>query len=319
MTRIYRSWPLPSLLPDLAGRSIAVSGVGSAFGLAIARAFKEQGAHVFGCDVEASGLAAAAAIGIACVRVDLRDRDAARDWIDAIAAKASGLEILVNNAGGVAGQQQLPRPREGELRRQADRGPAGGEEGPLHLLHAEARALGRDAQIGALHQLHAARDGGAVDRGDHRLLDVEAAQQGLGAQLAILEKAAVELVGGLARLRHQRDQLAEVGARAEDVARAGDHDRANGIVVARLDIGVGEVAQKLRVEGVLHLGPVQGQDQNLAPHLFQQLGHFSPFDQAGVAARSSIRRASRSWRFILPVTDRGSSASSTKRTALGTL
>lgn len=108
MTRIYRSWPLPLLLPDLAGRSIAISGVGSAFGLAIARAFGEQGVRVFGCDVEASGLAAAAAAGIACARVDLRDRDAARDWIDAIAAKAGGLDILVNNAGGVAGQQHQP-------------------------------------------------------------------------------------------------------------------------------------------------------------------------------------------------------------------
>lgn len=92
-------------LPDLAGCTVAVSGVSSAFGVAIAAAFGAQGARVFGCDLDASAFPARAAEGIFCAAVDLRDRAAAADWIGAIEAEAGRIDILVNNAGGVAGQQ----------------------------------------------------------------------------------------------------------------------------------------------------------------------------------------------------------------------
>lgn len=98
---------MPSL-PDLAGRTVAVSGVGSAFGIAIAEAFREQGASVFGCDLDPSAFEALAATGVRCAPVDLRDRTAAAAWADAVAADAGGIDILVNNAGGVAGQQHQP-------------------------------------------------------------------------------------------------------------------------------------------------------------------------------------------------------------------
>lgn len=98
---------MPSL-PDLAGRSVAVSGVGSAFGVAIADAFHAQGAHVYGCDLDPSGFEALVASGIRCSAVDLRDRAAAAGWIEAVAGEAGGIDILVNNAGGVAGQQHQP-------------------------------------------------------------------------------------------------------------------------------------------------------------------------------------------------------------------
>lgn len=98
---------MPSL-PDLAGRSVAVSGVGSAFGVAIAKAFREQGAHVYGCDLDPSGFEPLIAAGIDCAQVDLRDRAAAAGWIEAVAGEAGGIDILVNNAGGVAGQQHQP-------------------------------------------------------------------------------------------------------------------------------------------------------------------------------------------------------------------
>lgn len=98
---------MPSL-PDLAGRSVAVSGVGSAFGVAIAEAFREQGAHVYGCDLDPSRFEALVASEIRCSVVDLRDRAAAADWIEAVVGEAGGIDILVNNAGGVAGQQHQP-------------------------------------------------------------------------------------------------------------------------------------------------------------------------------------------------------------------
>lgn len=95
-------------LPDLAGRIVAVSGAGSAFGIAIAGAFREQGARVFGCDIDPTGFAALEEAGVGCAAVDLRDRAAAAGWIDAIARDGGGIDILVNNAGGVAGQQHQP-------------------------------------------------------------------------------------------------------------------------------------------------------------------------------------------------------------------
>jgi 3-oxoacyl-[acyl-carrier protein] reductase len=98
---------MPSL-PDLAGRTVAVSGVTSAFGAAIAKAFVAQGASVFGCDVDPAGFPALVSAGVGCEAVDLCDRAAAADWIEAVAAEAGALDILVNNAGGVAGQQHEP-------------------------------------------------------------------------------------------------------------------------------------------------------------------------------------------------------------------
>ena len=98
---------MPSL-PDLAGRTVAVSGVTSAFGAVIAEAFVVQGARVFGCDVDPAGFPALVSAGVGCAAVDLCDRAAAADWIEAVAAEAGGLDFLVNNAGGVAGQQHEP-------------------------------------------------------------------------------------------------------------------------------------------------------------------------------------------------------------------
>src|SRR3546814_19042815 len=98
---------MPSL-PDLAGRTIAVSGVGSAFGGAIAEGFREQGARVYGCDLDPTGFEALVAMDIGCATVDLRDRVAAAGWIEAVAGEAGGLDVLVKNAGGVAGTQHPP-------------------------------------------------------------------------------------------------------------------------------------------------------------------------------------------------------------------
>jgi len=88
-----------------AGRTVAVSGAAIGFGRAIAQRFRSEGARVFGCDVRAPELAELAAQGVETQMVDLTDRAAAARWIGAIEDLTGGaVDVLVNNAGGVAGQ-----------------------------------------------------------------------------------------------------------------------------------------------------------------------------------------------------------------------
>jgi 3-oxoacyl-[acyl-carrier protein] reductase len=92
------------------GKTIAVTGAGHGFGRAIARRFAALGGHVFATDVNALPLMeTAAAGGIVAAVVDLRDRAAAADWIADIERQTGGaIDVLVNNAGGVAGQTNRP-------------------------------------------------------------------------------------------------------------------------------------------------------------------------------------------------------------------
>ncbi|MBU6499113.1 MAG: SDR family oxidoreductase [Rhodospirillales bacterium] len=95
------------------GRLVVVSGAGHGFGRAIAQSFAGLGAQVHGCDLSAAELAETArGHAIATRVVDLTDRAAAAGWIRDIEASAGGraIDVLVNNAGGVAGQ--TPRPLE---------------------------------------------------------------------------------------------------------------------------------------------------------------------------------------------------------------
>ncbi|WP_255955004.1 SDR family NAD(P)-dependent oxidoreductase [Streptomyces odontomachi] len=91
----------------IAGRVALVSGASSGLGRAIATTLAAEGAHVAICGRDADRLASAAdevaAAGSGRVRadqVDVRDHDAVRDWVDAVAADLGGLHIVVTNAGG---------------------------------------------------------------------------------------------------------------------------------------------------------------------------------------------------------------------------
>lgn len=91
-------------------KTVAVTGAGHGFGRAIARRFASLGARVFATDVTETALAETASSGgITSLVVDLRDRAAAADWIARIErATAGAIDVLVNNAGGVAGQTNRP-------------------------------------------------------------------------------------------------------------------------------------------------------------------------------------------------------------------
>jgi 3-oxoacyl-[acyl-carrier protein] reductase len=89
---------------------VAVTGAGHGFGRTIAQSFARLGARVFATDLSADELAETAAPGgIVTKTVDLRDRAAGAAWVHAIEAQTgSAIDVLVNDAGGVAGQQFKP-------------------------------------------------------------------------------------------------------------------------------------------------------------------------------------------------------------------
>ncbi len=88
---------------------VVMSGAGHGFGRCIAGTFAGLGARVFGCDLSAAELAETAKAGVKTAVLDLTDRAAAAAWIAEIEQTTSGaVDVLVNNAGGVAGQEMRP-------------------------------------------------------------------------------------------------------------------------------------------------------------------------------------------------------------------
>lgn len=87
------------------GRCVAITGVGSGFGRAIARSFASMGAEVHGCDISSEALALTTAeTPVSTTVVDLADRAAATAWVHDVQAKAGrNIDILVHNAGGPLG------------------------------------------------------------------------------------------------------------------------------------------------------------------------------------------------------------------------
>ena len=92
----------------LAGKVALVGGGSSGIGLAVARELLREGATVAVCGRDPTRLEAARAElatlagdqRVSATALDLRDGDAARDWVEATAAAHGALHIVVANAGG---------------------------------------------------------------------------------------------------------------------------------------------------------------------------------------------------------------------------
>ena len=94
-------------------RTVVVTGAGHGFGRAIAHAFAARGAWVFGCDINEDALAVTARKApdedrLTVGHLDVTDRGAVGDYVDAVQARRGAVDILVNNAGGVVGQTGRP-------------------------------------------------------------------------------------------------------------------------------------------------------------------------------------------------------------------
>ena len=90
---------------EFAGRTVLVSGAAHGFGRAIALAFAANGADVFACDVNERGLADTGGMDrrLKTFTLDVGDRAAVRKAVADL-----GIDILINNAGGVRGQVGRP-------------------------------------------------------------------------------------------------------------------------------------------------------------------------------------------------------------------
>ena len=80
---------------DFKGLNAVVTGAGSGIGLAVATMLKDQGAHVFGLDLNEGSMASAATF----VKCDVGNDEADTAAFNEIAQKVQVIDIVINNAG----------------------------------------------------------------------------------------------------------------------------------------------------------------------------------------------------------------------------
>jgi 3-oxoacyl-[acyl-carrier protein] reductase len=97
-----------------------ITGGGSGIGKATAERFAEEGARVVICDVnEAAGNETSKAIGSKArfYKVNVADRGAAQEWVEAVVHEYGRIDVLINNAG-ILRDATLVKIKDGELVKQ---------------------------------------------------------------------------------------------------------------------------------------------------------------------------------------------------------
>ena len=96
---------------DFGGKSVLVTGGGHGLGREICQTFRRFGAEVWTCDLDLPELeeTRAGCPGGCHIRVvDVRARDAVAGLVESASESSGRVDVLVNNAGGVAGQVGKP-------------------------------------------------------------------------------------------------------------------------------------------------------------------------------------------------------------------
>ena len=138
-----------------------------------------------------------------------------------------------------------------------------------------------DADVGALQDLGAARDGRTLDRGDQRLGQATALQQRVDARrvvAAVLERIA----------RRLGRRGLEVHPRAEVAARAGEDAGADLRIVVDAIPGLDHDREHLGGQRVARLWPVQRQDQGVSALLNEGVGALLRFASLTDCSPSSV-------------------------------
>lgn len=101
-----------TVLMNVSGRTVAVTGGARGIGLAIATALHGLGARVALGDIdEATVQEAGRRLGLTvCRALDVTDRQSFADFLDAVEAELGPLDVLVNNAGVIAAGSAVDEP-----------------------------------------------------------------------------------------------------------------------------------------------------------------------------------------------------------------